>query len=258
MKNIIYTLRWQDILDITVISFVVYKILVFLKGTRTLKILIAISLLLFVTYFITDFFQLSALNWILSNFISSIFVILVIIFTPEIRRGLMIMGRGAIPKSTKINRQEERLEEILKAINSLSLSRIGALIVFQRDDELKEYMEDATILNAKITKELILSIFHPATPLHDGAVIVKDGQIVAAGCFLPLTTRSDLSKSLGTRHRAAIGITEETDALCVVVSEETGGISLAVDGKITMKLEGVTLERFLSKLLFGTKKGLKK
>lgn len=258
MKNLIHTLRWQDILDITVISFVIYKILVFLKGTRTLKILVAISLLLFVTYFITDFFQLSTLNWILSNFISSIFVILVIIFTPEIRRGLMIMGRGAMPKSMKLNKQEDKLDEIVKAINSLALSRIGALIVFQRDDELKEYMEDATILNARITKELILSIFHPATPLHDGAVIVKDGQIVAAGCFLPLTTRGDLSKSLGTRHRAAIGITEETDAVCVVVSEETGGISLAVDGKITMKLEGETLEKFLYKLIFGSKKGVKK
>jgi len=251
MKTILYTLRWQDLLDITVISFVIYKILVFLKGTRTLKILVAISLLLFVTYFITDFFQLSTLNWILSNFISSIFVILVIIFSPEIRRGLMIMGRGAIPKATKINKQEERFDEIIKATNSLSLSRIGALIVFQRDDELKEYMEDATVLNAKITKELILSIFHPATPLHDGAIIIKDGLIVAAGCFLPLTTRSDLSKSLGTRHRAAIGITEETDAVCLVVSEETGSISLAVDGKITMKLETETLERLLHKLLIG-------
>jgi len=230
---------------------VIYKILVFLKGTRTLKILVAISLLLFVTYFITDFFQLSTLNWILSNFISSIFVILVIIFSPEIRRGLMIMGRGAIPKATKINKQEERFDEIIKATNSLSLSRIGALIVFQRDDELKEYMEDATVLNAKITKELILSIFHPATPLHDGAIIIKDGLIVAAGCFLPLTTRSDLSKSLGTRHRAAIGITEETDAVCLVVSEETGSISLAVDGKITMKLETEALERLLHKLLIG-------
>lgn len=253
MKTILYTLRWQDLLDITVISFVIYKILVFLKGTRTLKILVAISLLLFVTYFITDFFQLSTLNWILSNFISSIFVILVIIFTPEIRRGLMIMGRGAIPKTSRISKQEEKFDEIIKAINSLALSKIGAIIVFQRDDELKEYMEDATILNAKITKELILSIFHPATPLHDGAVVIKDGLIVAAGCFLPLTTRTDLSKSLGTRHRAAIGITEETDAVCVVVSEETGSISVAVDGKITMKLETEVLERLLNKLLAGKK-----
>ncbi|GAB4432857.1 MAG: hypothetical protein OHK0040_03090 [bacterium] len=163
-----------------------------------------------------------------------------------------------MPRSLRLNKQEEKLDEIVKAINSLSLSRIGALIVFQRDDELKEYMEDATILNAKITKELILSIFHPATPLHDGAVVIKDGLIVAAGCFLPLTTRSDLSKSLGTRHRAAIGITEETDAVCVVVSEETGSISLAVDGKITMKLESETLEKFLYKLVFGSKKGVKK
>ncbi len=258
MKSLVYTIRWQDILDIAVISFVIYKILVFLKGTRTLKILVAISLLLFVTYFVTDFFQLSTLNWILNNFISAIFVILVIIFTPEIRRGLMIMGRGAMPKVAKEGRKNEKIDEVIKAINALSLGRVGAIIVFQREDDLKEYMEDATILNAKITKELILSIFHPATPLHDGAVIIKDGEILAAGCFLPLTTRSDLSKSLGTRHRAAIGVTEETDAVCVVVSEETGGISLAVDGRITMKLDGETLEKQLNKLILGGKRLQKK
>lgn len=254
MRNIINTIRWQDILDIAVISFVIYKILVFLKGTKTLKILVGISLLLFVSYFATDFLHLSTINWILSNFISSIFVILVIIFTPEIRRGLMIMGRGALSRTVRLSSQHETLDEIIRTINALSLSKIGALIVFQRDDELKEYMQDATVLNAKVTKELLLSIFHPVTPLHDGAVIIKDSLIVAAGCFLPLTTVSDLSKSLGTRHRAAIGVTEETDAVCVVVSEETGSVSLAVDGKITMKVEGEMLEKLLYKLLFGVKK----
>lgn len=258
MKNLLYTLRWQDILDIAIVSFIIYRILTFLKGTRTLKILLAISVLLFATYFVTDFFQLSTLNWILSNVISSIFIILVIIFTPDIRRGLALLGRGALPKVQKHQKNELALDEILKAINSLSLSKIGALIVFEREDELNEYMEDATILNALVTKELILSIFHPATPLHDGAIIIRNGMVVAAGCFLPLTTRTDLSKSLGTRHRAAIGITEETDAVCVVVSEETGNVSVAVDGKITIKLDMETLEKLLSKLLFGTRTGKRK
>lgn len=257
MKNLIHFFRWQDILDIAVISFVTYKILVFLKGTRTLKILIGIALFLFVTFFLTDFFQLAALNWILNNFISSIFVILVVIFSPEIRRGLTIMGRGAILRPATA-RHPEIIEEVIRAVNALSMSKIGALIVFQRDDDLKEYMEDSTELSAKVTKELLLSIFHPAVPLHDGAVVIKDGMVQAAGCFLPLTTRANLSKTLGTRHRAAIGITEETDAVCVVVSEESGYVSVTVDGKITMKLEGEILDRLLFKLLFGIKKAVKK
>jgi diadenylate cyclase len=254
MKNLIHLFRWQDLLDIAVISFVTYKILAFLKDTRTLKILVGAALFLFVTYFLTDFFHLSALNWILSNFISSIFVILVIIFNPEIRRGLMIVGRGAILRPSPTAKHTEIAEEVIRAVNALSLSKIGALIVFQRGDDLKEFIEDSTLLNAKVTKELLLSIFHPAAPLHDGAIIIKDSVIKAAGCFLPLTTRANLSKTLGTRHRAGIGVTEETDAICVIVSEETGNISVAVDGKITMKLEGEILDRLLFKLLFGIKK----
>lgn len=254
MRNFIYLLRWQDLLDIVILAFFIYKILVFLKGTRTLNILISISALLFVTYFLTDFFQLSTLNWILNNFISSIFLILVVIFSPELRRGLMIMGRGAMLKPSRSVKNIEHVEEVLRAVNAMSLGHMGALIVFQRDHDLKEYMEDATVLNAKVTKELLLSVFHPATPLHDGAVIIKDGVIKAAGCFLPLSTQGDLSKNLGTRHRAAIGVTEETDCVCVVVSEESGGVSVAVDGKITVKLEGEILERLLFKLLYGMKK----
>lgn len=254
MKNIVYQIRWQDILDIAIMSFIIYRILIFLKGTKTLKILISLSLFIFFTSFITGFFELTTLNWLLNNFISSLFLILVIIFYPEIRRGFLVMGRGAIIKTTRNERNIEFVEEIIKTVHAMSISKIGALIVFQREDDLKEYLEDSTILNAKISKELLLSIFHPATPLHDGAVIIADGLIKAAGCFLPLTTSANLSKSLGTRHRAAIGITEETDCVCLVVSEETGNISIAVDGKITMKLDDNVLEKLLLKLLFGKKR----
>ncbi len=254
MKNILYQIRWQDILDIGIMSFIIYRILVFLKGTKTLKILISFSLFIFFTSFLTGFFELTTLNWILNNFISSLFLILVILFYPEIRRGFLVMGRGTLIKTTKNVRDIEFIEEIIKTVHAMSLSKIGALIVFQREDDLKEYMEDSTILNAKISKELLLSIFHPATPLHDGAVIISEGLIKAAGCFLPLTTATNLSKSLGTRHRAAIGITEETDCVCLVVSEETGNISVAVDGKITMKLDDNVLEKLLLKLLFGKKR----
>jgi len=164
------------------------------------------------------------------------------------------MGRGALTKTSKMTKNLEFIDEIIKTVHAMSFSKIGALIVFQREDDLKEYMEDATILNANVSKELLLSIFHPATPLHDGAVIIADGVIKAAGCFLPLTTSGNLSKSLGTRHRAAIGVTEETDCICLVVSEETGHVSLAVNGKITMQIDDDTLEKLLFKLLFGKKR----
>ncbi len=254
MKNFLYQIRWQDALDITVMSFIIYRILIFIKGTKTLKILISLSLFIFFTSSLTGFFELITLNWLLNNFISSLFLILVILFYPEIRKGFLAMGRGALTKTSKMTKNLEFIDEIIKTVHAMSFSKIGALIVFQREDDLKEYMEDATILNANVSKELLLSIFHPATPLHDGAVIIADGVIKAAGCFLPLTTSGNLSKSLGTRHRAAIGVTEETDCICLVVSEETGHVSLAVNGKITMQIDDDTLEKLLFKLLFGKKR----
>ncbi len=254
MKNILYQIRCQDALDISVMSFIIYRILIFLKGTKTLKILISLSLFIFFTSFITGFFELITLNWLLNNFISSLFLIIVILFYPEIRRGFLVMGRGALAKTSKSAKNIEFVDEIIKTTHAMSFSKMGALIVFQREDDLKEYMEDATLLNANVSKELLLSIFHPATPLHDGAVIIADGVIKAAGCFLPLTSSGNLSKSLGTRHRAAIGVTEETDCVCLIVSEETGNVSLAVNGKITMNIDDGTLERLLLKLLFGKKK----
>lgn len=257
MKNLIYSLRWQDLLDIGVMTYVTYRILIFLKGTRSFKVLLGFAIL-FISYFITDYYQILTINWILNNFISSILIIFVVIFNPEIRRALMFVGRGAIIKSSKTAKGAETLEEILKAVKTMQINKVGALIVFQREDDLKEYMEDATILNAKVSKELLLTIFHPATPLHDGAAIIKDGMVKAAGCFLPLTNQTNLSKSLGTRHRAAIGITEETDAVSLIVSEETGGVSVAVDGKITTRMNEEILDKLLHKLLFDIKKVSKK
>jgi diadenylate cyclase len=257
MKQLIYSIRWQDILDIGVLTYILYKVLLYLKGTRTFKVLLGCAVL-FITYFITDYYQIITINWILNNFISSIIVILVVVFSPEIRKGLVIVGRGAMVKNVRIPKSTEHLEEVFRAVKTMQINKIGALIVFQREDDLSDYMEDATILNAKISKELLLSVFHPASPLHDGAVIVKDNIIKAAGCFLPLTTQANLSKNLGTRHRAAIGVTEETDAVSLIVSEETGDISVAVDGKITTRLSEEILDRLLHKLLYGVKKVSKK
>lgn len=229
----------------------------YLKGTRTFKVLLGCAVL-FITYFVTDYYQILTINWILNNFISSIIVILVVVFSPEIRKGLVVVGRGAMVRNVRVPKSTEHLEEVFRAVKTMQINKIGALIVFQREDDLSDYMEDATILNAKISKELLLSIFHPASPLHDGAVIVKDNVIKAAGCFLPLTTQANLSKNLGTRHRAAIGVTEETDAVSLIVSEETGDISVAVDGKITTRLNEEILDRLLHKLLYGVKKISKK
>jgi len=257
MKQFLYSIRWQDLLDIGVMTYITYKVLLYLKGTRTFKVLLGCAVL-FITYFVTDYYQILTINWILNNFISSIIVILVVVFSPEIRKGLVVVGRGAMVRNVRVPKSTEHLEEVFRAVKTMQINKIGALIVFQREDDLSDYMEDATILNAKISKELLLSIFHPASPLHDGAVIVKDNVIKAAGCFLPLTTQANLSKNLGTRHRAAIGVTEETDAVSLIVSEETGDISVAVDGKITTRLNEEILDRLLHKLLYGVKKISKK
>ncbi len=257
MKQLIYSIRWQDLLDIGVMTYIIYKVLLYLKGTRTFKVLLGCAVL-FITYFITDYYQILTINWILNNFISSIIVILVVVFSPEIRKGLVVVGRGAMVKNVRAPKSTEHLEEVFRAVKTMQINKIGALIVFQREDDLSDYMEDATILNAKISKELLISIFHPASPLHDGAVIVKDNLIKAAGCFLPLTTQANLSRNLGTRHRAGIGVTEETDAVSLIVSEETGDISVAVDGKITTRLNEEILDRLLHKLLYGVKKVSKK
>ncbi len=244
--EIFYSITLRDVIDILIVTYIIYRILLLLQGGRALQIaagLIVIVLL----YFISDVLQLLTLNWLLNTFMSSIFILIIILFQDDIKKALAQIGK---PPFTKIQTEYSySIEEVVKAVTNLAEKKIGALIVFEREISLKDFLEGATILDSKITKELIISIFYPKSPLHDGAVIISKGKVLAAGVILPLSTNPDIAKDLGTRHRAAIGITEITDAVAIVVSEETGYISLAVSGKITRDITPATLRKILSQLL---------
>ncbi|MFN4196996.1 MAG: diadenylate cyclase CdaA [Caldimicrobium sp.] len=245
------SLRISDLIDILIVGYIIYRILLLIHGTRALQITAGLIFLVFL-YFFSEIFQLLTLNWILQTFLSSILLLIIIIFQEDIKKTLAQIG--TVP-FIKIQAQYSYgIEEVVKAVEKMAEIRIGALIVFEREISLKDYLEGATLLHANISEELLLSIFNHKSPLHDGAVIISEGKILAAGAVLPLSTNPDIAKDLGTRHRAALGITEITDAVTVVVSEERGQISLAVGGKITRDVTAPTLRKMLSQLLgFETK-----
>ncbi len=249
MLELLANFRLQDALDIGIVAFVIYNVIDLIRGTRAARMLVGL-LVVFIAYLGSQFFDLYALNWILDNFISSLLLVVVIIFQADIRRALIQVGSR--PFFGGDHRwQGQDLEEIVRAVVTLASKRIGALIVFEREVGLNEYVEGGTNLDARISKELIWSVFITLSPIHDGAVIVRKGRVGAAGCFLPLTTNPNVSKTLGTRHRAAIGLTEETDAVVIAVSEEEGSISLVTNGRITRDLDAGTLRSTLQKLLVG-------
>jgi diadenylate cyclase len=247
MLELLSNFRIQDAIDIALIAFVMYRTIDLIRGTRAAQMLIGLAVV-FLTFLTSQYFDLYTLNWILSNFLSSILLVIVVIFQDDIRRALTQVGtRSFFGSEPEIQGQD--LEEIIRAAVSLASKRIGALIVLQRDVGLNEYVEVGTRLDARVSKELITSIFLPPSPIHDGALIIHHGRIIAAGCFLPLTTNPHVSKTLGTRHRAAIGLTEETDAIVVVISEEEGAISMVREGRITRDVDAGTLRSTLQRLL---------
>jgi uncharacterized protein (TIGR00159 family) len=217
------------------------------RGTRTAQMLIGFLIVL-ATYLASQYFELHTLNWLLSNFLASIILVIVIIFQPDIRRALTQVGAGRSFSAAERVAQGQVLEEIVRSAVLLAAKRIGALIVFERDVNLSEFIEVGTRIEAKVTRELLQAIFLPTSPIHDGAVIIQQGRVTAAGCFLPLTVNPNVSKTLGTRHRAAIGLTEETDAVVVVVSEEEGKVSLVREGRIIRDLDAGTLRNTLQQL----------
>lgn len=247
MLDLFANLRLQDAIDILVIAFVIYRLMDLIRGTRAVQMLIGLGVV-FVLFLSSSYFELYTLNWILDNFLSAFLLIIVVIFQDDIRRALTQVGAqrffGGMPEI-----QQQDLEEIVRAAVLLASRRIGALLVLQREVGLNEYVEGGTTLDAKVSKELITSIFLPTSPIHDGALIMHRGRIIAAGCFLPLTQNPHVSKTLGTRHRAAIGLTEETDALVIVISEEEGAISLVREGRLTRGVDAGTLRSTLQQLL---------
>ncbi|HIE08157.1 MAG TPA: TIGR00159 family protein [Desulfarculaceae bacterium] len=237
--------RWLDFLDIIIVAVLIYQVLVIIRDTRAFQILLGLFLI-FITYQFSLLLGFYTLHWILNGFLSSIVIIVIVLFQNEFRRALAKFGKT----SFVLNPAEELnyLDKVIKACTTMSLKRIGALIVFTRENKLPVIAEGGVEINAVVSDALILSIFNPTAPIHDGAIIIDHGRIVAAGCFLPLAIEPMIDKVYGTRHRAAMGISEDTDAVVVVVSEETGKISLSIGGKITKEQNPESLGRILNKL----------
>ncbi len=243
--------EWRDIIDIIIMAYVFYRIILIIRGTRAEQLVKGLIVLL-LAMIISDQTGLDTLNWALRQTMTVGLIAIPIVFQPELRRALEQLGRGKIFKSTywswSTQDFESMLDELTKAIPVLVKRRIGALIVMERSTGLKDWVETGIAVNGLVTAELLVNIFFPRSPLHDGAVIIRGDQIVAAGCYLPLTEDPGLSKELGTRHRAGIGITENSDALAIIVSEETGIISVAHDGVLTRYLDEKKLRKILTDL----------
>ncbi|MFA5353267.1 MAG: diadenylate cyclase CdaA [Thermodesulfovibrionales bacterium] len=251
LPDFIEQIRWQDAVDIVLVSIVIYRILLILKGTKAAKMLAGIGVLLIVSLF-SRFLQFYTMDWIIQSFWSQVVLAMIILFQPEIRRTLARMGESSLLQGFTSAEEIRSLEEMVRAAVALANRRIGGLIVIERMTSLKDYVEIGTPLDAKVTKELLLSVFHPTSPIHDGAVVIRGNRIIAAGCFLPITLGADLSKAFGTRHRAGIGITEDTDAVAIIVSEETGTISVAVQGKLETQVDMGRLRDILTNLFAET------
>ncbi|NWF75652.1 MAG: TIGR00159 family protein [Nitrospirae bacterium] len=246
--------RWQDAIDIILMSIILYRLLLLIKGTRAAQMLGGLGVLLLASI-LSRYFELYTVDWLIQSFWTHIVIAIIILFQPEIRRALAQMGEARFLHTLTSAEELKSLDEIIKATIALSNRKIGALIAIERETSLKDFVEIGTPLDAKVSKEVLLSIFHPTSPIHDGAVVIKGNRIVAAGCFLPITTESDISRSLGTRHRAGIGLSEETDAVVIIVSEETGAISMAINGKLERPFDLGLLRDALTDLF--TKKAMK-
>lgn len=237
----------HGMLEIAILAVAIYYILLFFKGTRGAQVLSGFAIFYSALLGLTYVFQLDALHWLIQRFTVTLAVALLVIFQPEIRRALAELG----PRHFYQNGPSEHslVETLVEAVRRLTENKIGALIVVERGVSTAQYQESGTVLDSRVSPELIMSLFFPNSPLHDGGVIIRGDRIATAGCLFPLTQRLELSRSLGTRHRAAIGLSEETDALVIVVSEETGAVSVAYKGRLRRGLEFDLLERFLSSLL---------
>lgn len=248
IKNLFINVRLMDVLDIAIVAIVFYKLFMLIRETRAEQLLKGI-ILLFVAAKVSDVLELYTLFWILEKTLTVGVIAILIVFQPELRRGLEYIGRTKFFSKSIIEVEGEEIRaiagEIVEAMASLSRQKIGALVVVERETGLNEVAETGTKINGKVSSELLINIFIPNTPLHDGAVLIKKDNIKAASCFLPLTENTNLSKELGTRHRAALGITEKSDALAIAVSEETGIISVAERGKLKREITPDRLREIL-------------
>jgi diadenylate cyclase len=246
--DILTQFGWTDAIEVLIVAYVFYRILLLIRQTRAVRMAVGLVLLAVVWWF-ARLVGLTMIDWLLSNVFTYIVFAIIVLFQNEIRRVLTSLGRTPFFRSLARGTSLDLIDEVVTASTSLASQRHGAILVFEREMGLRNYIEGGIALDAAVSYDLLMSIFNPAAPLHDGAVIIQLGRIAAASSFLPLTLNPRLSRELGSRHRAAIGITEETDAVAVVVSEETGTISLVLDGRITRKLDAASLARKLRELL---------
>ena len=255
-QNILSNIGFNDVLDILIVAFLFYKLLGFIRETRAEQLAKGLLVLVIVAV-LASWLHLYTLQWILSNLVNVGLIAIVIIFQPELRRLLENLGRNRLISNFSgidLEEAEQITVEIREALISMSKSRTGALIVFERETSLTDIIETGTIIEAGINREMIGNIFYEGAPLHDGALIVRGDKLYAAGCVLPLTEDKQLSKSLGTRHRAGIGITENSDALVFIVSEETGIISKAENGKLERNLKPQRIEELLNSIYIAPEK----
>lgn len=250
MAEMIGQLRWQDGLDIGIIAFLVYRVLHMIRGTRAMQMIVGLAVIV-LAYVASRALGLFTLNWALDNFLSSIILVIVVIFQSDIRRALTQVGTAPLFGGAErmVQRREDVIEEVAQAAVALAERKVGGLIVLQREVGLNEYMEIGTRLDARVSRELLESVFLPHSPIHDGALVIQRGRVTAVRCLLPLSTNPRLRKTWGTRHRAAIGVTEETDAVAIVISEQEGTVALVLGGNVTENVDGVRLRNALRGLI---------
>lgn len=240
---------WWDVLDILLVAIIIYELLKLIRGTRAVQMAVGIASIVGLFY-LSRGLQLETLNWLIRNVIGYVVFAVIVLLQADIRRALVHLGRGKLfrrldPKDS----DDDTVEELVVAATTLSAKRTGAIVVIERSIGLRNYIESGIPLDAKLTYDLLVSIFQPSSPLHDGAVIVQGDRVAAAACFLPLTINPRLNRELGSRHRAAIGVTEENDAVAIVVSEETGRISIVEDGDLEYDIDSDRLRARLKSVV---------
>lgn len=252
IKDIITNITIFDIIDIFIVAYLFYNAYLLIKETRAEQLIKGIIILLLSTK-ISELLQLQVVHWILQKTMTVGIIALLIVFQPELRRALEQLGRTKFMLKTSPYLSKNNLDKLIlefkSAISILSEKKIGALIVFEKETGLSEIANTGTLLNAVISRQLILNLFEPNTPLHDGAIIIRSDKVLAAGCFLPLTENNSLNQEVGTRHRAALGVSEKSDAVAIVVSEETGNVSVAESGRLFKNLSEDNIERYLRKIM---------
>jgi len=246
--NLKSSFRMEDLLDVGIVAFIVYRLLSLIRGTRAVQMLVGMGVLT-AGYFLSSQFELYTTHWLFSNFFDYFVFIIIVIFQDDLRRALTKIGRNPFLFSAESESQLEMVDEVARAAAQLARDKVGALMVIERETGLKNFMDTGSKIDSRVRAEILYSIFLEQSPIHDGAVIITGDRIASAGCFLPLSKDPDIDRHYGTRHRAAIGLTEETDAVVVLVSEEAGAVHLVQSGQMLKNLEEGQLRNHLTELL---------